>query len=217
MGEPCYKNCKRGGKGMNKYPLIGISILAVVLLVLGSLSNVVGYQSIQSSGVNDSPLFSVRTERVTNQQKGISKSDYLGKGRETNLDIPKRDIKKEYFDKIINLFIWMDAKSFNEVVSRFISYIHQKDVGNLKVTDKEIKDALYQIKSNPETLKNYYSLMQEKGILERTFDNICLLALFLTIFLWPIFVLVFFSNVITKIYENICIFFDYSSITVRGG
>ena len=33
---------------MNKKPLIGVSILAVVLLVLGSLSNVVGYQTNQS-------------------------------------------------------------------------------------------------------------------------------------------------------------------------
>ena len=32
---------------MNKYPLIGGRILAVVLLVLGSLSNVVGYQSME--------------------------------------------------------------------------------------------------------------------------------------------------------------------------
>ena len=34
---------------MNKYPLIGGSILAVVLLILGSLTNVVGYQTVQSS------------------------------------------------------------------------------------------------------------------------------------------------------------------------
>ena len=34
---------------MNKYPLIGVSICAVVLLVLGSLTNVVGYQAVQSS------------------------------------------------------------------------------------------------------------------------------------------------------------------------
>jgi hypothetical protein len=34
---------------MQKYPLIGVSIIAVVLLVLGSLTNVVGYQSVQSS------------------------------------------------------------------------------------------------------------------------------------------------------------------------
>jgi hypothetical protein len=34
---------------MNKYPLIGGSICAVVLLVLASLTNVVGYQTIQTS------------------------------------------------------------------------------------------------------------------------------------------------------------------------
>jgi len=34
---------------MNKYPLIGGSCLAVVLLVLGSLTNVIGYQTVQSS------------------------------------------------------------------------------------------------------------------------------------------------------------------------
>lgn len=34
---------------MNKNPLIAISFIAVVLLVLGSLSNVVGFQTVQSS------------------------------------------------------------------------------------------------------------------------------------------------------------------------
>ena len=34
---------------MDKYPLIGVSICAVVLLILASLTNVVGYQAVQSS------------------------------------------------------------------------------------------------------------------------------------------------------------------------
>ncbi len=37
---------------MDKKPLIGVSILAVALLVLGSLSNVVGFQTVQSSQQN---------------------------------------------------------------------------------------------------------------------------------------------------------------------
>ena len=37
---------------MDKKPLVGVSILAVVLLVMGSLSPVVGYQSVQSSQQN---------------------------------------------------------------------------------------------------------------------------------------------------------------------
>ena len=43
-----------GGKQVDKKPLIGISIIAVILLVLGSLTNVVGYQSVKSSGISES-------------------------------------------------------------------------------------------------------------------------------------------------------------------
>jgi uncharacterized membrane protein len=43
---------KKGEKHMYKKPLILVSIGAVVLLVLGSLSNVVGYQSVQTSQQN---------------------------------------------------------------------------------------------------------------------------------------------------------------------
>jgi hypothetical protein len=34
---------------MKKYPLIGISIIAVVVLILASLSNVVGFETVKSS------------------------------------------------------------------------------------------------------------------------------------------------------------------------
>ena len=34
---------------MKKYPLIGVSICAVILLILASLTNVIGYQTVQSS------------------------------------------------------------------------------------------------------------------------------------------------------------------------
>jgi hypothetical protein len=39
---------------MDKKPLIGISICAVILLVLASLTNVVGYQAVQSSNPHPS-------------------------------------------------------------------------------------------------------------------------------------------------------------------
>jgi hypothetical protein len=47
---------------MDKKPLIGVSICAVALLVLGSLSNVVGYQTIQSSNQN------VNKERINQRE-----------------------------------------------------------------------------------------------------------------------------------------------------
>ena len=46
---------------MDKYPLIGVSIIAVVLLILGSLTNVVGYETVQSSA----PI--VEQNQVNNQ------------------------------------------------------------------------------------------------------------------------------------------------------
>ena len=47
---------------MDKKPLIVVSLCAVVLLMRGSLTNVVGYQSVKST-VNDSPLFQTRMQK----------------------------------------------------------------------------------------------------------------------------------------------------------
>jgi PKD repeat protein len=58
---------------MNKYPLIGVSILAVVLLVLGSLSNVVGYQFV-TLRLNKSSLSDVT---ITDGTGDVWSIDYL--------------------------------------------------------------------------------------------------------------------------------------------
>ena len=86
---------------MRKSPLIGVSIIAVVLLVLGSLTNVVGYQSVKSTSMNDSPLFKTRTQKATNQQQNIITSQYLGKGKENLLYFPMRDNRTELLKKVI--------------------------------------------------------------------------------------------------------------------
>jgi len=66
---------------MDKKPLIGVSICAVVLLVLGSLTNVVGYQPVKSTALSDSPLFRIRTQRTIHQQRNMITSQYLGEGK----------------------------------------------------------------------------------------------------------------------------------------
>jgi hypothetical protein len=73
---------------MKKYPLIGISIVAVVLLVLGSFNNIVGYQTVQASNqkiitteVNPKELlFQTIVDMVNNRdiQKIILKSQMSG-------------------------------------------------------------------------------------------------------------------------------------------
>jgi len=101
-----------GGKQMDKKPLIGVSILAVVLLVMGSLSNVVGYESVKSTTVNDSPLFQTRTQRATNQQQNSITSQYLGMERESFLQFPFRDNQTEQMKKAIDTISKMDNKTF---------------------------------------------------------------------------------------------------------
>ena len=60
---------------MDKKPLIGVSLCAVVLLVLGSLSNVVGYQTEVKENVN-----SITEEYSDITILGVIDSFYLGEG-----------------------------------------------------------------------------------------------------------------------------------------
>ena len=78
-----------GRKDMNKYPLIGGSICAVVLLVLASLTNVVGFQTVQSSNqkiitdeVNEKDLLFQTIVNMANNkeiQRVILGSELIGK------------------------------------------------------------------------------------------------------------------------------------------
>lgn len=70
---------------MNTKPLIGIGLCMVVLLLLGSLSTVVGYQSVKST-VNDSPLFRVKIQRFFHNQQNKVTYRYLGEGTDFDND-----------------------------------------------------------------------------------------------------------------------------------
>ena len=62
---------------MGKIPLILVSICAVVLLVLGSLSNVVGYLFEESMTTADSPLFQLQLQNRLNQRQRIINTQYF--------------------------------------------------------------------------------------------------------------------------------------------
>jgi hypothetical protein len=113
----------KGGKHTEKKPLIVVSICAVVLLVLGSLSNVVGYQSIKTSGVNDSSLFSVRTQRATNQQQNTFTLQYLGKGIGNFLQFPMRDNRTESLKRAVEIISKMNDKTFEQFKELYIKNI----------------------------------------------------------------------------------------------
>jgi hypothetical protein len=142
-----------GESKMDKKPLMGVCIGAVVLLVLGSLSNVVGYQSVKSSAVNDSPLFQTRTQRATNQQQNILTTRYLGK--ELNaLPFPLRNNRTVMIQKFIDGVRTMDNATFNRFIEFAINLINHKD--NLKdVNVKKFIIDLRQLRKSTENIRVY--------------------------------------------------------------
>jgi hypothetical protein len=140
---------------MNNHPLMGVSILAVVLLILGSLSNVVGYQSLQSSDVNDSPLFSVRTQRATNQQQNTFTLQYLGKGTGNILQFSPRDTRTESLKKAIEYINKMEDKTFAQFKELCIQKVRQdKTISDTKPI--EILQILRQFRINPESIIDFF-------------------------------------------------------------
>jgi hypothetical protein len=142
---------------MDKKPPILVSILAVVLLVLGSLSNVVGYQSVKSTTVNDSPLFKTRTQRATNQQQQNSiTSQYLGmgKGNVLKIFIPSRNNERISLQKALNRLQGMDDATFTQFVKQVLSWLSVQDKYN-EVNIPQLIITLRQIKENPKPFEQY--------------------------------------------------------------
>ncbi len=133
---------------MDKKPLIGVSICVVVLLVLGSLSNVVGYQSMKSTVVNDSPLFPTRTQKATNQQQNILPSQYLGMEKGNLLQFPMRDNKTESLKKIIGIITNMSSDEFNNLIRKSKINIDKESIIKLLLKLNTVNDSLLRINQN---------------------------------------------------------------------
>jgi len=152
-----------------KWLAAGISVIAVVLLVFGSLNNVVGYQSVESSTVNDFPVFSVRTQRATNQQQNILTSQYLGKG---NLwQFPSRDTRTEQLRKAIHIISKMDDKTFARSIELCIQKVRQADALQ-DLSRYQIVRVLLLLKTNPDAFINSYTIRNNQ-VLPKTALTYC--------------------------------------------
>ena len=140
---------------MDTKPLIMVSLCTVVLLVLGSLTNVVGYQSVKST-LNDSPLFNVRTQRATNQQQNTITSQYVGIGRESYLQFPIRDNKIEQLEKVIDILSNMDDTTFARFTELCIQKARQNDILR-DVSRYQIVQSLLLLKTNADAIIYTYT------------------------------------------------------------
>ena len=112
---------------MNKKILIG-SIIAVVILVLVSFTGVVGYQTTKSSTITRaSPLFHVRSSRAIDEESEDLSCDYVGKGEEINLLIPKTDFKIVLIQEVINKIRKMNDLTFNRFLNLIITLIQKNN------------------------------------------------------------------------------------------
>ena len=136
---------------MNKKILLG-SIIAAVILVLVSFTSVVGYSSVKSTPGEASPLFSIRTSRAIDEETKDFTCDYVGKGKEIKIHLPKRTYKSELVEKFVNSIKMMDDKSFDRFVDLIIEHLHDKD-GFQGYTTEEIVLSLHQLKFNPTKIK----------------------------------------------------------------
>jgi hypothetical protein len=142
---------------MRKYSLIEISFGVVILLVLTSLTNVVGYQSVKLSAVNESPLFSMRIQKATQQEQNIVVSNYLGKGIGNLLQFPSRDNRTVLLNRVIVSIRKMDDETFR----RFTELCIQKIIQDNTLSDidpYEIKEALLVLRTQPDKI-NLHQLL----------------------------------------------------------
>jgi len=131
---------------MKKYTFIG-STIAVTILIGVSFTSVVGYISV-ASGVKISPLFNIRTSRAIDEESEDVSFEYVGKGEEITLSLPKRENDSEIILHFIEVICKMDDTTFNRVIGIVINRLP------LEININKIVSMLEQLRNDPIKLKN---------------------------------------------------------------
>lgn len=122
---------------------IGIGLMVVVLLVVVSLNNVVGYQSVTSTSRTESPLFCIRTQNAINKGSNILTSNYLGQGLQT-ISFPLKDNRSALIPEIIDRIQMMNDEEFSRLQSLILSWLSEKQ----HVSNTDIVNLLNLVRQN---------------------------------------------------------------------
>ncbi len=133
-----------------------VSLGAAVLLILGSLSSVIGFTASQSENPQAiSPLFSVRTARSNHEQPTMTlRSEYLGKGKNVNIFPASSLTFQSQLDRAIKiihnnpLFVKKLLEKISDTPRIINIFTHYK----LSISD--VERYITQVKDNPELLKD---------------------------------------------------------------
>jgi len=137
---------------MNKKTLY-ICLLAIVLIVLASISPVIGTNVIKSNmdtGNIASPLFAIRSQRYLNKENvKIINSHYLGENSLFNLRIYEEKTQFDTVNKALELF-GRNPLFSNQIIDKlltnqiFINFLRDNDI-----SISEFKTYIYLIKNEP--------------------------------------------------------------------
>ena len=143
---------------MNTKPLIGLSICTTVLLVFASLTNVVGYQTVESSNqpvinieVNQKELlFQTIVDIATNKEiQGMLFKDQISKGKFPSINTPvltMKQLKQMYVFGLI-LSKTISKENIQSMIEQYqVNYpIMQKQLNSLIQKDSVLKREMKQI------------------------------------------------------------------------
>jgi hypothetical protein len=137
---------------MNKKILLG-SIISVVILILVSFTSVVGYNNIESD-IQSSPLFNIRSSRAIDEENKDLSCEYVGKGIENNIFIPKRIDGISPFLKFIYSLIKINEKVHNPNINNLLQqYIHNDIIEIEQIS--EIEDKVNQLNEESDILNEF--------------------------------------------------------------
>ncbi len=134
---------------MNKI-ILGISILAAAIITLAPISSVVGTNIVNPDGEKGSPLFIVRAQRSLSKEnaKDII-TNYIGKGEQLNILLPKRSMEQIWIDRAIKL-VDEEPALFNKLLEKLDKAPHIAEMLNkYDISKQEIKNFMKMIKDNP--------------------------------------------------------------------
>ncbi|PNX53551.1 MAG: hypothetical protein BV458_04035 [Thermoplasmata archaeon M9B2D] len=181
---------------MKKSPLFGTVILAVILLILGSLINVIGYQTIQSSKqevmdnmVDQKDLLFQTIVDITNNkdiQRIILKSKICGK------ELFNSGVKFSIFNTpVLTKNHLKHMYAVGVMLSKFISKSKMHSmVEQYKLTNQDLQKEIIAVVENDATLKGKITQLSNSGcncesdIIENWFFPVICTVLF------PLFVLI---------------------------
>ena len=143
-----------------KQKLFIVSFLVAALIILTSLTSVVGVKTTKTEGTISSPLFSTRLTKMIDKDNEEIESNYIGKGTTLNLFSNKRSYLRLWMDKAIRI-IQNNPAIIDSIFARVekIPYIMNlfKENG---ISKTDLTKYSTQLKNNPSLLKQESDLIQ---------------------------------------------------------